>query len=105
MSQKIELLIERKSQLEDLLENESEVLSQQLQVKMKQKIAKLDKLINLATDLQQQESTLKVQYLTLIKERNVYFDKLRRIEVVGEENEWKGPCLRGVYNHLIDLRQ
>lgn len=104
MNKKTLRLIDRKSQLQSLLKTNSDLPATQVNA-IKQKIGKLEKLLTLSKDLQDQEKTLKIQYLTLIKERNVYFDKLRKIEILGEENEWKGHCLKEVYNYLIDLRQ
>lgn len=104
MNQKIQLLKKRKNELQTLLNTPEQSLSPSTKLSITEKIDKLSQLIELTNNLNKQEDTLKIQYLTLIKERNVYFDKLRRIEVVGEENEWRGPCLRKIYNHLIDLR-
>ena len=49
----------------------------------------LDKMINMKNNLTQQENNLKLGKLISLRERNVYLEKLRKIEEYGENLDWK----------------
>ena len=51
-----------------------------------------------------QEKLLKTRYLTIIKERNIYFQKVRAIETYGQEREWvdDSGMLDQIYGLLVN---
>ena len=49
----------------------------------------LDKMITMKNTLDQQEHNLKLGNLISLRERNVYLEKLRKIEEYGENLDWK----------------
>ena len=52
---------------------------------------KLKKLINLHQQCLLQEKNMRSKQLALMRERNLYLVKLRQIETLGEQKEWKAP--------------
>jgi hypothetical protein len=52
--------------------------------------------------LSRQEENLKLELLISSRERNVYLEKLRKIEELGEENKWENQdnILQDLYKIL-----
>jgi len=67
-------------------------------------INSIDKLRELKDDIKKQEENLKLRLLISSRERNVYLEKLRKIEEYCEEKNWEDPenTLKSLYNLLYN---
>ncbi len=63
-----------------------------------------DKLKDTREKILKQEEDLKLSLLISSRERNVYLEKLRKIEEFGEENNWEDQdsTLKELYEILYD---
>ena len=104
MDKKGAKIIERIQMLESLIQEETD---EEIIQNLENRLAKLKTLQEMRQKLITQENILKINYLSIIKERNLYFEKLRLIESYGEENKWKDPSglLQKIHLHLINLRK
>ena len=57
--------------------------------KLKAYKKKLEKMKNLKEQLSKQEQDLKLANIVTLRERNVYLEKLRNIEEIGDEKDWE----------------
>lgn len=62
---------------------------------------KLLKLKNLKQKIDQDESELKLEYLMLTRERNVYFEKLKQIQLLAEQSGWQDES--GIFEAIQNL--
>ena len=61
----------------------------------------LKKMRDLKQSITSQEEELKLRLLVSSRERNVYLEKLRKIEEYGEQKEWKDPI--GYLSQLSEI--
>jgi hypothetical protein len=52
-------------------------------------VKRLERIKNLNNNVSKNESELKLEYILLMRERNVYFEKLKMIQGLGENNGWE----------------
>ena len=52
-------------------------------------IKKLIRVKSLKQNIEKDEQELKLEYVVLMRERNLYFEKLKQIQRLGGENNWK----------------
>lgn len=90
-----ELLPEIQAGLEELLEQNSQ------NSEIKNLLKALEKLVDLKNKVNEQESSLKLGKLIILRERNVYLDKLRKIEEFGDKEDWKDSD--GILNQIKSL--
>ena len=72
--------------------------------KYQEKLKKFQSLQLMRRKLMDQEKLLKTRYLTIIKERNIYFKKVRAIETYGQGREWvdDSGMLDQIYGLLVN---
>jgi cell shape-determining protein MreC len=75
------------SKIEEGLSNLLETYNNNTKLKAYKK--KLEKMKNLKEQLSKQEQDLKLANIVTLRERNVYLEKLRNIEEIGEEKDWE----------------
>ena len=75
------------SKIEEGLNNLLETYNNNTKLKAYKK--KLEKMKNLKEQLSKQEQDLKLANIVTLRERNVYLEKLRNIEEIGEEKDWE----------------
>lgn len=58
---------------------------------------------SLKTNIEKDDNELKLEYVVLMRERNLYFEKLKQIQRLGSENNWKdkGGLLADINNILF----
>ena len=56
-------------------------------------------------NVEKDENELKLEYLTLMRERNVYFEKLKMIQTLGDSKNWhdESNLLDSIRNLLSNL--
>lgn len=59
---------------------------------------KLQRLKDLNDQISVHENMLKPEYLVLMRERNVYFEKLKMIQTLGEQCQWQDDT--GLLNYV-----
>ena len=103
--------MEEKWRIVDTVINEIEGIKQQEDGPEARKLDEIsNKLIRLKAlreNIIKDENQLKLQYLILMRERNVYFEKLKMIQTVGEDNEWQDSdgLLQGIMKTLYSFGQ
>lgn len=75
------------SKIEEGLNNLLETYNNNTKLKAYKK--KLEKMKNLKEQLSKQEQDLKLANIVTLRERNVYLEKLRNIEEIGDEKDWE----------------
>ena len=75
------------SKIEEGLNNLLETYNNNTKLKAYKK--KLEKMKNLKEQLSKQEQDLKLANIVTLRERNVYLEKLRNIEEIGEKKDWE----------------
>lgn len=50
---------------------------------------KLIRIKSLKQNIDKDDNELKLEYVVLMRERNLYFEKLKQIQKLGAENNWK----------------
>lgn len=85
--------------IEDLFQYTSFVDKVELQMLLDS----LDKMKNLKDKISNQEKELKLRLLVSSRERNVYLEKLRKIEEYGESKNWKDDNSVELFSKLSDL--
>jgi len=75
------------SKIEEGLNNLLETYNNNTKLKAYKK--KLEKMKNLKEQLSKQEQDLKLANIVTLRERNVYLEKLRKIEEIGDEKDWE----------------
>jgi hypothetical protein len=75
------------NKIEEGLNNLLETYNNNTKLKAYKK--KLEKMKNLKEQLSKQEQDLKLANIVTLRERNVYLEKLRNIEEIGEEKDWE----------------
>ena len=75
------------SKIEEGLNNLLETYNNNKKLKAYKK--KLEKMKNLKEQLSKQEQDLKLANIVTLRERNVYLEKLRNIEEIGDEKDWE----------------
>lgn len=65
----------------------------------------MHRLKELKSNVDKDESELKLEYLILMRERNVYFEKLKMIQTIGDSNGWHDDIglLEAIKNLLSNL--
>ena len=64
---------------------------------------RLIKIKDLKNNTEKDDHSLKLEYLTLMRERNVYFEKLKKIKSIGDENQWTdSEGLLSLIGEIID---
>jgi cell shape-determining protein MreC len=75
------------NKIEEGLNNLLETYNNNTKLKAYKK--KLEKMKNLKEQLSKQEQDLKLANIVTLRERNVYLEKLRNIEEIGDEKDWE----------------
>ena len=75
------------SKIEEGLNNLLETYNNNTKLKAYKK--KLEKMKNLKEQLSKQEQDLKLANIVTLRERNVYLEKLRNIEEIGDKKDWE----------------
>ena len=75
------------SKIEEGLNNLLETYNNNTKLKAYKK--ELEKVKNLKEQLSKQEQDLKLANIVTLRERNVYLEKLRNIEEIGDEKDWE----------------
>uniref|UniRef100_A0A7S3JH05 EB1 C-terminal domain-containing protein n=1 Tax=Euplotes harpa TaxID=151035 RepID=A0A7S3JH05_9SPIT len=71
-------------QLEEVIDQDS-----QTQESLSDLAQRLQRIINLHQKCNEAEQKMRIKQLTLMRERNLYLEKYRKIENLGEELEWQ----------------
>lgn len=61
---------------------------------------KLQRLLFLHKKYNEMEKDSNIKLLALMRERNLYLEKCRKIESLGQQNEWDSPILQEVLGIL-----
>jgi hypothetical protein len=85
--------------IEDLFQYTSFVDKEELQMLLDS----LNKMKVLKDQISNQEKDLKLRLLVSSRERNVYLEKLRKIEEFGESKNWKDDSNVELFSKLSDL--
>ncbi len=75
------------NKIEEGLNNLLETYNNNTKLKAYKK--KLEKMKNLKEQLSKQEQDLKLANIVTLRERNVYLEKLRNIEEIGDKKDWE----------------
>lgn len=94
-----ELLFGVQKGIEDLFQYSNIIDKDELQMLLDS----LEKMKNLKENISNQEKELKLRLLISSRERNVYLEKLRKIEEFGENKNWKDQGEEEFFNQLNDL--
>jgi hypothetical protein len=85
--------------IEDLFQYSSYLDKEELQTLL----SSLDKMKSLKDKISTQEKELKLRLLVSSRERNVYLEKLRKIEEFGESKSWNDDNNLELFSKLSDL--
>ena len=87
-----EIEILQKNENNDNVEKLNEIFKKLLRVK------------SLKQNIDKDDQELKLEYVILMRERNLYFEKLKQIQKLGVENNWKdkGGLLMEINNILFN---
>ena len=99
MEQKWKLLDSVISDVEFLQKTESNESVE----KINELFKKLLRVKSLKQNIEKDEQELKLEYVVLMRERNLYFEKLKQVQRLGGENNWKdkGGLLSEINNILF----
>lgn len=84
IDQKWKLLDQVMSEVEFLQKTEPESVD-----RLNEAFKRLLRVKSLRQNIEKDESELKLEYVVLMRERNIYFEKLKQIQRLGAENNWK----------------
>jgi len=77
----------------DTVIKETEMIEQledpSVSVKLEEILKKLNQVKQLNDKVEKDQEKLKKEYIFLLKERNIFFDKFQRITAIGNNLEWK----------------
>lgn len=106
--QSITTTIDQKWKIVDTVISEVEMLQK---TEINENVEKLNDIFknllrvkSLKQNIDKDDNELKLEYVVLMRERNLYFEKLKQIQKLGSENNWKdkGGLLTEINNVLFN---